>query len=85
MYNVGDLVRVRDKCEGRIEEVWGEPMKVVSISQDDGTGPFRSPDKIYACKFTPDGSTWFARDGIINYFREDEIEYRVEPKPKWEV
>ncbi len=85
VYSVGDLVQVKVGCEGRIPEVWGEPMKVIGIRNNDGTSPFRSPDKVFACKFTPDGNTWFARDGIINYFTENEIEYREIPKPTWEV
>lgn len=80
MFAVGDLLQVKNPCEGRVDEVWGEPLEVIVVERDPFTEVF-----YYHCKFTPEGKTWFARDGIVNTFREEEIEYRINPKPSWEV
>jgi hypothetical protein len=74
IFHVGDLVRVKNPCEGRIEEVWGEPLRVEVID-----------DTHIACRFTPDGTTWFAQDGVINWFSPNEIEHRVPRTPTWEI
>ena len=78
MFQVGDIVRIVDGCEGRIPEVWLEPLLVEIVETFGGS-------QYYHCRFHPAGRTWFARDGVINVFSEEELELMEHPKPNWEV